>query len=147
MGKQKSFRKVAAFCMAIALTLLLLPVRVHAEESLQGQENNRFNVVIATDASNSINYTDPGRLRDDAVEQFIGLLADQGNTLGGVVFSTQVEEAADASEIVSADAKKGYTDFFKGAGTYSYTNIGAALDRSVNMIQTQGKQGLQLLFC
>ncbi len=142
MGKQKSFRKVAAFCMAIALTLLLLPVRVHAEESLQGQENNRFNVVIATDASNSINYTDPGRLRDDAVEQFIGLLADQGNTLGGVVFSTQVEEAADASEIVSADAKKGYTDFFKGAGTYSYTNIGAALDRSVNMIQTQGKQGL-----
>lgn len=142
MRKQKSFRKVAAFCMAIALTLLLLPVRVHAEESLQGQENNRFNVVIATDASNSINYTDPGRLRDDAVEQFIGLLADQGNTLGGVVFSTQVEEAADASEIVSADAKKGYTDFFKGAGTYSYTNIGAALDRSVSMIQTQGKQGL-----
>lgn len=141
--KKGFFQRLAVFLL---LTALLLPLffikKINAEEALQGQENNRFNVVIATDASNSINYTDPERLRDDAVEQFIGLLAEKGNTLGGVVFSTKVEEAADISEILDSETKKVYTDFFKGADTYNYTNIGAALDRSVNMIQTQGKQGL-----
>lgn len=123
-------------------TVLAVPAAVYGGQNSNTSDYNRFNVVIATDASNSINYTDPNRLRDDAVEQFIGLLADEGNTLGGIVFSTNVEDAADTANIDSGEAKKEYTDFFKGAGTYSYTNIGAALDKSVSMIEQNGKEEL-----
>lgn len=137
MKKWKFFRKAVPFIMLLAL---LMAETVYAAE--ETDTNNRFNVVIATDASNSINYTDPNRLRDIAMEQFIGLLAEQGNTLGGVVFSTNVEAAEETSNIDNEDAKEKYTKFFKGANTYSYTNIGAALEKSVSMIEEKGKKEL-----
>ncbi len=140
--KRRSFiSSVLAFLLVI---LLGAPMNVRAEDTVAGNAvgSNKFNVVIATDASNSINYTDPSRLRDDAMEQFIGLLAEQGNTLGGVVFSTGVEASADTTNIDSKEAKDGYVDFFKGAQTYSYTNIGAALEQSISMIETKGNPEL-----
>lgn len=53
-------------------------------------ENNRYNVMFVLDASGSMNDTDPGGLRFEAVTQFANLLAEHGNYLGGIVFSTAI---------------------------------------------------------
>ena len=137
MKRQKLFSAIITFLL---IAVLGVPATVKGEDGVT--DSNKFNVVIATDASNSINYTDPSRLRDEATEQFIGLLAEQGNTLGGIVFSTNVEASADTANIDSKEAKDGYVDFVQGAGTYSYTNIGAALDQSIAMIDSKGNPDL-----
>ena len=59
--KRRSFiSSVLAFLLVI---LLGAPMNVRAEDTVAGNAvgSNKFNVVIATDASNSINYTDASR--------------------------------------------------------------------------------------
>ena len=71
MKRQKLFSAIITFLL---IAVLGVPATVKGEDGVT--DSNKFNVVIATDASNSINYTDPSRLRDEATEQFIGLLAE-----------------------------------------------------------------------
>ena len=109
---------------------------------------NRFNVVVALDASNSMNYTDPDGLRYEAISQFTNLLAEQGNYLGGVVFSNQVE-AQQPPDLVTTQADKdrvmvllrsvmstGVTE------DIGYTNIGEALSQGVDSILENGSPDL-----
>lgn len=107
-----------------------------------GASDNRYNVVVVLDASNSMNYTDPDGLRYEAVGQFVSLLAEEGNVLGVVVFSTGVEAASEPVRLSGSGGKTAAMDFFESTQTYSYTNIGAALDTAVNMIQNSGSGDL-----
>lgn len=94
--------------------------------------DNRFNVVFVLDASNSMRFTDPEGYRYEAISQFIGLLADEGNALGGVVFSTYVVNEKSLLKVNSVTDKQSYIDFFSGSGTFEYTNIGLGLTNALN---------------
>lgn len=133
-------KKIRSYLILLLMTVLaVIPAgQAFGAGTQAGASDNRYNVVVVLDASNSMNYTDPDGLRYEAVGQFVSLLADEGNVLGGVVFSTNVEAASEPAGLSAAESKTAAMDFFESTGTYSYTNIGAALDTAVNMLQTSG---------
>lgn len=151
MNRKLLFRRVDAFLVAIVLiwVAIMCPVSGKAEES---SNYNRFNVVVALDASSSMDYTDPNHLRYNAISQFVNLLAEKGNLLGGVVFSDQI---AGQQEPIAADSqasKNQVIEMLENATTtlentptpdgLRYTNIGEALDVAVSMLEEYGNPDL-----
>lgn len=132
---------MGALAVVLALlTTLVLVCPASADQS--SNVENRYNVVIVLDASKSMDDTDPEGLRYEAINQFISLLADQGNYLGGVVFAGQVEASQDLAALSGMDGKQAVIDFFEGTGTYAFTNIGQALSTATDMIAANGDPNL-----
>ena len=137
--------------------MILLVMTIHYPVSGLAEENeeanyNRFNVMIVLDASSSMDYTDPSHLRYEAISQFINLLAEKGNLLGGIVFSDQV---AGQQVPIAADSQEGKNQvlqMLKDATTIlentetpdglRYTNIGESLKMAVSMLQEHGAPDL-----
>jgi hypothetical protein len=133
----------AASAAVLLLTLLFSIGPAYDARATDGTTTcNRYNVAIVLDASNSMQYTDPDGLRYEAIDQFVGLLAEQGNLVGGVVFSTKVESRFEPKEMQSAQDKTAVMDFFRSTGTYTYTDIGDALSAATKMLQTSGNPDL-----
>lgn len=101
-------------------------------------DNNRFNVVLVVDASGSMNYTDEGNLRFEAIESFTNLLAEKGNTLGGIVFSRGIEAEQVLLPVSSQTDKNTVTSALKSVTPNGYTNIGEALSRGVDLLLENG---------
>ena len=131
--------RVMALLLVLAVLCSLAISGVSAAQSGQ----NRFNVVILLDASGSMAYTDPANLRYDAIRQFTNLLAQQGNVLGGVVFHTGSEAEAAPALIQDQAGKDAVTDMLESIpGNGAWTNIGAGLDRAVELLKTNGDPNL-----
>lgn len=113
---------------------------------------NRFNVVFVVDASSSMDYNDPTHLRYEAISQFVYLLADEGNFIGGVVFSDDIAGEQDLIAANSQDSKNQVVQAIQKATTAQenlqtpdglrYTNIGIALETAVDMLENDGESEL-----
>lgn len=124
---------------AFALTIPLVSIGAAAETTA----NNRFNVVIVLDASGSMKSTDPHGYRYEAISQFAGLLAEQGNVLGGVVFHTDVADEEVPLLIMDQAGKNVVTDMLESVPSNGgWTNTGAGLARAVEMIKSNADPAL-----
>lgn len=136
MKKQKRWMRVLVLLLVMATALSpALTARAAGGE-------NRFNVVIVLDASNSMNYTDSANLRFEAIRQFTGLLAEQGNRLGAVVYSNHVSAEQAPIPAESQADKDGVNDLLQSIPAYGYTNTGEALLKAVEMLKANGDQEL-----
>ena len=124
-------------CMAMAVACSFNLVTNAAEAN-----QNKFNVVIVLDASHSVANTDPNGLRYEAIEQFVGLLAEKGNYLGSVVFSDGIEAEKKISLIDGQEDKAKVIKSLKSVKPLHYTNIGAALSRATEMLDQNGDENL-----
>ena len=128
--------------------LLIINLSIVGLANTEGSRVNRFNVVILLDASNSMNYTDENKLRYEAIDQFTNLLAEEGNFLGGVVFSNKVEVSKAPSEVTSQEDKQQVVNLLQSfmstavTADMGYTNIGDGLMKSVEMLEQEGEPGL-----
>lgn len=130
---------VLLFVLVFALTIPFALVSAATETTA----NNRFNVVIVLDASGSMKDTDPQGYRYEAISQFTGLLAEQGNVLGGVVFHTDVAAEEEPILIMDQAGKNVITDMLESIpSTGGWTNTGAGLARAVEMIKTSADHEL-----
>lgn len=124
---------------SIVLTVLIATVGAVSETT----NSNRFNVVIVLDASGSMKSTDPHGYRYEAISQFTGLLAEQGNVLGGVVFHTDVADEAVPMLIMDQAGKNVVTDMLESVPSNGgWTNTGAGLARAVEMIKSNADPAL-----
>lgn len=124
---------------SIVLTMLIATVGAVSETT----NSNRFNVVIVLDASGSMKSTDPHGYRYEAISQFTGLLAEQGNVLGGVVFHTDVADEAVPMLIMDQAGKNVVTDMLESVPSNGgWTNTGAGLARAVEMIKSNADPAL-----
>lgn len=125
-----------AIMLVFTMFMLLPNMKVLAETTAS---NNRFNVVIVLDASGSMKSTDPHGFRYEAISQFTGLLAEQGNVLGGVVFHTDVAAEETLTKITNQAGKDTVTDMLESIPSNGgWTNTGAGLARAVEMIKQNG---------
>ncbi|MBR3224463.1 MAG: VWA domain-containing protein [Atopobiaceae bacterium] len=140
--RTKTLRKFLCAVVAATLSLVMLPLALARAEGGSAPANNRFNVVMVLDASGSMKTTDPDGLRFEAINQFTNLLANSGNELGGVVFTTAVEAQQDLAPVKSQADKRAVVDKLASVEARGDTNIGAGLDTAVNMIKKDGDKNL-----
>ncbi len=140
MKKNRLLQKAAAvlLCLVLVCSFGMLPV------SAQSANGNHYNVVLVVDGSGSMTWTDSQNWRYEAINQFVGLLAQQGNCLGAVVFDHELQVSMDLSDINSKSDKKTITDAIQNytVDINGDTNIGLALDSAVNMLEQGGNPDL-----
>lgn len=137
MKHLRHMRRLLSLFLMCAITLSFPLIKANAKSG--DSRNNRFNVVIVLDASGSMRSTDPNGFRYEAIRQFTGLLAEQGNVLGGVVFHTDLAAEKTLAQIVDQAGKDAVIDILKSIPSNDgWTNTGAGLSRAVEMIQQNG---------
>ncbi|MER2150133.1 MAG: hypothetical protein ABS900_00820, partial [Candidatus Limivicinus sp.] len=77
------------------MTALEMAAQTRSSETL----SNRFNVMMVLDASASMDYTDRAGYRYEAMKLFTNLMADEGNVLGGEVFSTAIDREVEMRSV------------------------------------------------
>lgn len=130
-------------CLTSLLAVLLIYVMaIPAAGSAAAAHSNRYNVVFVTDSSGSMNRTDPDKLRFEAIDLFVGLLANGGNYVGSVVFANEVVFQSPLSEVKNRDEKKVMIDNLKNQPVGGFTDIGGGLQTALNLIETGGDKEL-----
>lgn len=133
-------RAIAALALAVLMIVGSFAVSVSAAEN---HAANRFNVCFVLDSTHSMLETDPEKLRYDATNLFLGLLANEGNNVGTVIFSGGVIKETPISPVNgAADKNKTETELQTPEKT-GQTTIGIALNRAVEMLKTQGDPALK----
>lgn len=128
--------------VAVALAFNLLLSATTLVTCAATSDNNRFNVMVVLDASGSMNDTDPTGLRFDAISQFTNLLAEHGNYLGGIVFSTDILFDQAPVRIDSQQDKEQFVQQMNDVTVSGWTNTGDALAAAVNNLLTSGDPNL-----
>ena len=103
--------------------------------------SNRFNVMMVLDASASMGYTDRGGYRFDAMKLFTNLMADEGNVLGGEVFSTGIDLPGKLSPVNGQREKDKIVDAMKNVQyPGGWTNIGGGLTDAVGELKNRNQE-------
>lgn len=141
---EKNRRVLRTLCLALSIVLGILQAGLFFDtaRAAQNAANNRFNVVIVSDASGSMLSTDPDGLRFEAINQFINLLAEQGNLLGAVSFADNINATEELTKVDSSEAKQKIADTLKNTPAKGDTNIGEALQKAVTMLDEAGDKDL-----
>jgi hypothetical protein len=142
MGKNRRVLRTLCLALSIVLSILQAGLFFDTARAAQNAANNRFNVVIVSDASGSMLSTDPEGLRFEAINQFINLLAEQGNLLGAVSFADNINASEELTKVDSAEAKQKIADTLKNTPAKGDTNIGEALQKAVTMLDEAGDKDL-----
>ncbi len=142
MGKNRRVLRTLCLALSIVLSILQAGLFFDTARAAQNAANNRFNVVIVSDASGSMLSTDPEGLRFEAINQFINLLAEQGNLLGAVSFADNINASEELTKVDSAESKKKIADTLKNTPAKGDTNIGEALQKAVTMLDEAGDKDL-----
>lgn len=138
-------RKKVIKCISVVLSIMAIMMNCIFLISASEEQNtsNRFNVVFVLDASGSMKDTDPDNLRFDATKLFLGLLANDGNYVGSVVFSTDIIKTTDVKLVNGTDDKNKIESDIENCKVEGWTAIGTALDKSVEMLNEKGNKDLQ----
>ena len=103
--------------------------------------SNRFNVMMVLDASASMGYTDRGGYRFDAMKLFTNLMADEGNVMGGEVFSTGIDLPGKLSPVNGQREKDKIVDAMKNVQyPGGWTNIGGGLTDAVGVLKDRNQE-------
>ena len=103
---------------------------------------NRYNIVLVTDTSGSMNSTDKSGLRFEAIGKFVALLAERGNRVGTVVFNGDIAFKQDLVDANGISDKREVISHVKGVPATGYTNIGIGLQTAVDMLNKDNNPDL-----
>lgn len=128
--------------LSIVLTMVMVMMICSLSVSAEQKTSNRFNVVFVLDASGSMEDTDPDNLRFDATKLFLGLLANDGNYVGSVVFSTDIIKTTDIKLVNGTTDKNNIENDIESCKVGGWTGIGTALDKGIDMLNDKGNKDL-----
>ena len=166
-NRMKQVKSILAAVMMLAVLLsLFLPGMAFAEEKEEGTKapeipegmsalemakqtrlsqstTNHFNIMMVLDASASMDYSDRSGYRFEAMKLFTNLLPDEGNVLGGEVFSTGIDREVEL-RAVSGQAAKDEVVNAMSSVRYpgGWTNIGGGLTAAANALEQHGNKDL-----
>lgn len=123
--------------ITIAMVLTCFPLLAGAEGSKNNNKNNstKYNVVFVIDDSGSMQSTDQSKFRYNAINLFLGLMADKGNYAGSILFSNDVVYSQELKAVNGSQDKnaiqEGITSHGKAKGD---TDVGMAIDKAIEML-------------
>ena len=137
MKERKRLFIAIVLALITMLSILLVPA-----EAAEKNTSNRFNVCFVLDSTNSLLDTDAEKLRYDATNMFLGLLANDGNYVGSVIFSGGVIKTTDVTPINGPEDKVKAEKDLETNEQLGATTIGAALDTAINMLLEKGNKDI-----
>lgn len=130
---------ISIFLSVAIITFSLIPILSFADD--EKTTINRFNVIFVIDASTSMKYSDAKNNRFEATDLFLGMLANDGNYVGTVVFNGNVS-STDITEVDGNSAKKSLSKSIRDSKLDSDTNIGGALLKATNLLDQKANSEL-----
>ena len=132
-------KKIKPLCAALALLFTLFALGAPDARAQVATNVNRFNVVLVVDKSGSLaDYggvgTDPKGLRFDALRLFLGLLTEDGNNVGVVVFDEQIRYESEPKPMTGMAEKTELVRTLEGFSCTYDTDIGSAVLRAAEML-------------
>ena len=103
---------------------------------------NNMNVVFVLDGSGSMYTTDQEKLRFEALELFLGLSTEYGNSMGAVVFDDGILLTEDLAPVNGKEAKSRLSEKVRSASGNGDTDIGRAIYKAVQMLRAFGNPDL-----
>ena len=105
-------------------------------------KSNRYNVVFVTDASGSMQNTDPDGYRFESINLFVSLLANGANKVGSVVFGDGIASKHEMVEVKGKTEKTSIFNQVSGQKADGWTDIGSGLMTAVEMLKNDGDESL-----
>lgn len=132
-------KKVFTLFLSIFLLIITIPISVVASD--ESQNINKYNVVFVIDASVSMKYSDKDNNRFEATDLFLGMLANDGNYVGTVVFNGNVS-STDITAVNGNSAKKTLSKAIRDSKLDADTNIGGALLKATDLLDAKANDKL-----
>ncbi len=140
--KRLSGRWFVFFLVFLLLMGCVLPAAADTVQTDLDSYNNRYKIVFVLDSSGSMVASDPKNLRNEAVNQFVYLLAEEGNAVGAVTFSHEAVKKMDITPLRTQNDKEKAVKSMIVEKPESVTNIGGGLEMAVDMLNSYHDQKL-----
>ncbi|SDK90855.1 von Willebrand factor type A domain-containing protein [Paenibacillus sp. OK060] len=134
MLRTSKIRWLSGTLVLLAFLTLLLPQALLPHAAAAQAQTSGIDAVLVADVSNSMNTSDRDKISNEAMKMFIDMLPVQGDKVGIVAYTDQVEREKALLEIQSDADKSSLKDFIDQLGRGPYTDISVGVAEAVNVL-------------
>ncbi|HBU81061.1 MULTISPECIES: vWA domain-containing protein [Paenibacillus] len=134
MLRTSKIRWLSGTLVLLAILTLLLPQALLPHAAAAQAQTSGIDAVLVADVSNSMNTSDRDKISNEAMKMFIDMLPVQGDKVGIVAYTDQVEREKALLEIQSDADKNSLKDFIDQLGRGPYTDISVGVAEAVNVL-------------
>lgn len=128
-------RNQLTFRLLMVLFLLLLPLSGRLPEASAAQQASQIDAMLVVDASNSMKTSDPNKIGNEAMKMFIDILSAQGDKVGIISYTDQIQREKALLEIKSAADKEDLKQFIDQLDRGPYTDTAVGIREAVKVLQ------------
>ncbi|WP_145324573.1 vWA domain-containing protein [Paenibacillus xylanexedens] len=134
MLRTRKIRWLSGTMVLLAILTLLLPQALLPQAAAAQAQTSGIDAVLVADVSNSMNTSDRDKISNEAMKMFIDMLPVQGDKVGIVAYTDQVEREKAMLEIQSDADKSSLKDFIDQLGRGPYTDVSVGVTEAVNIL-------------
>ncbi|NIK78262.1 Mg-chelatase subunit ChlD [Paenibacillus castaneae] len=127
-----SIKRFTRYLMIAAIVLLLPFSRFTTVNA--AQSGSQIDAVLVLDVSNSMSYSDPNKIGNEAMKMFIDMLSTQGDQVGIVAYTDRIEREKALLSIKSAADKENLKAFIDQLNRGAYTDIAVGVKEAVQIL-------------
>ncbi|MEO2256454.1 vWA domain-containing protein [Paenibacillus amylolyticus] len=134
MLRTSKIRWLSGTMVLLAILTLLLPQALLPQAAAAQAQTSGIDAVLVADVSNSMNTSDRDKISNEAMKMFIDMLPVQGDKVGIVAYTDQVEREKAMLTIQSDADKSSLKDFIDQLGRGPYTDVSVGVAEAVNIL-------------
>lgn len=134
MLRTRKIRWLSGTMVLLAILTLLLPQALLPQAAAAQAQTSGIDAVLVADVSNSMNTSDRDKISNEAMKMFVDMLPVQGDKVGIVAYTDQVEREKAMLEIQSDADKSSLKDFIDQLGRGPYTDVSVGVAEAVNIL-------------
>jgi len=134
MLRTRKIRWLSGTMVLLAILTLLLPQALLPHAAAAQAQTSGIDAVLVADVSNSMNTSDRDKISNEAMKMFIDMLPVQGDKVGIVAYTDQVEREKAMLTIQSDADKSSLKDFIDQLGRGPYTDVSVGVAEAVNIL-------------
>ena len=134
MLRTRKIRWLSGTMVLLAILTLLLPQALLPHAAAAQAQTSGIDAVLVADVSNSMNTSDRDKISNEAMKMFIDMLPVQGDKVGIVAYTDQVEREKAMLTIQSDADKSSLKDFIDQLGRGPYTDVSVGVAEAMNIL-------------
>jgi Ca-activated chloride channel family protein len=128
-----------SYRLIMVSALLLLPFS-SLQTAHAAQGGSQIDAVLVLDVSNSMSTSDPGKIGNEAMKMFIDMLSTQGDQVGIVAYTDEIQREKALLEIQSTADKEKLKSFIDQLNRSAYTDISVGVKEAVQILDDGADQ-------